>query len=415
MTREVEPGGISVDDLPPFITQVADGRPEVVAVLENKAGVVTAPNFWQSMQLVPARNPIRYPNYLGELQLHVLPNVPRVARLPETREEGPESPSRQSFQCAPYNAEGPRSPISGYADLRHLRDLATDRGCGRRRATLLQPLRICHGLDRATPKAHVAHSLGMCNKAAAVVKKERREAMKLQLRLEHMYERALDLPTINPTDPLPVVVNEPSGTRSLVSASWGKPEAAIATMNARDDRLLESPLWSPLVANKRTRGVILLTHGFEPLTALTVQQMGRPAAVANVGEAAVKDAESGKTVWHGFKRRDGEPMLVAALVDVDDQQRRWATMVTTQAGPVFSRIHRAKAHGEEREIANLRSHDEVDEWLTGAMDYRGLLRGAGDDFLESWRCPPDAMKKDADPLLKMQPWSPPAEKQRTLF
>lgn len=255
----------------------------------------------------------------------------------------------------------------------------------------------------------------MCNKAAAVVKKERREAMKLQLQLEHMYEPALALPTINPTDPMPVVVNEPNGTRSLVAAAWGKPDTGLSTMNARGDRLQESQLWAPLVTTKRGRGVIVLSHGFEPLTALTVQQMGRTTAVANVGEAAVKDAEAGKTVWHGFKRRDGEPMLVAALVDVDEQQRRWATMVTTEAGPVFSRIHRAKAHGEEREVANLRSAAEVDFWLSGTMDYRGLLRGAGDDFLESWRCPPDAMKKDADPLLKMSAWTPPVEKQKTLF
>jgi putative SOS response-associated peptidase YedK len=254
----------------------------------------------------------------------------------------------------------------------------------------------------------------MCNKAAAVVKKERREAMKLQLQLEHMYEGALNLPTINPTDPLPVVVHQGDGL-ALVTASWGKPDSAIATMNARDDRLLESPMWSPLVANKRTRGVIVLSHGFEPLTALTVQQMGRDVAVRNVGEPAVRDAEGGKTVWHGFKRRDGEPMLVAALVDVDDQQRRWATMVTTHAGPVFGRIHRAKAHGEEREIANLRSAAEANQWLSGAIDYRGLLRGAGDEFLESWRCAPDSMKKDADPLIKTQAWTPPADKQRTLF
>lgn len=255
----------------------------------------------------------------------------------------------------------------------------------------------------------------MCNKAAAVVKKERREAMKLQLQIEHMYERALDLATINPTDPLPVVINDPTGTRGLVSASWGKPDSAFATMNARGDRLLESPMWSPLVGNKRTRGVIVISHGFEPLTALTVQQMGRATAVANVGEAAVKEAESGKTVWHGFKRRDGEPMLVAALVDVNDQQRRWATMVTTEAGPVFSRIHRAKAHGEEREIANLRDAHEALDWLSGSLDFKHLLRGGGDDFLESWRCAPDAMKKDSDPLAKLEAWKPPVDRQKTLF
>ena len=35
----------------------------------------------------------------------------------------------------------------------------------------------------------------MCNKAAAVVKKERRDAMKLQLSLERMYERNDEYPT----------------------------------------------------------------------------------------------------------------------------------------------------------------------------------------------------------------------------
>lgn len=255
----------------------------------------------------------------------------------------------------------------------------------------------------------------MCNKAAAVVKKERREALQLQLRLEHAIPRELlELPTINPTDPLPVVVNQGEGF-AMVLASWGKPGANIATMNARGDRLLESPMWAPLVANKRTRGVIVLSHGFEPLTALTVQQMGRDVALQNVGEAAVRDAEGGKTVWHGFKRRDGEAMFVAALVDVDQDQRRWATMVTTEAGPVFSRIHRAKAHGEEREIANLRSLAEVEDWLSGSLEFKHLLRGGGDDFLESWRCAPDAMKKDSDPMLKLQPWSPPMDRQRTLF
>lgn len=254
----------------------------------------------------------------------------------------------------------------------------------------------------------------MCNKAAAVVKKERREAMKLQLQLEHMYDDALNVPTINPTDPLPVVVHQGDGL-ALVTAVWGKPGTGLSTMNARADRLLESPMWSPLVANKRTRGVIVLSHGFEPLTALTVQQMGREVAIRNVGEAAVREAEGGKTVWHGFKRRDGDPMLVAALVDVDQDQRRWATMVTTEAGPVFSRIHRAKTHGEEREIANLRNADEAQEWLAGSLGYKHLLSGGGEDFLESWRCPPDAMRKDADPLLKLNAWMPPAEKQRKLF
>jgi putative SOS response-associated peptidase YedK len=236
-----------------------------------------------------------------------------------------------------------------------------------------------------------------------------------QLKLSSFGDGVLPRPNIAPTDPLPVVVHDDQGGLTLVTASWGKPDSAIATMNARDDRLLESPLWSPLVANKRTRGVIVLSHGFEPFTKLTMEQMGPEVARANVGDQAIKEAVAGRTVWHGFKRRDGQPMLVAALVDIDDQQRRWATMVTTHAGPVFSRIHRAKSHGEEREVASLRNIDEVNEWMSGALDYNHLLRGAGEDFMESWRCPPDCMKKDADPLLKTMVWAPPREKQRTLF
>jgi putative SOS response-associated peptidase YedK len=251
----------------------------------------------------------------------------------------------------------------------------------------------------------------MCNRAAALLKPEALG----QLKLSSFGVDVLPRPNIAPTDPLPVVVHDGQGGLALVTASWGKPDSAIATMNARDDRLLESPMWSPLLANKRTRGVIVLSHGFEPFTKLTMEQMGPEVARANVGEQAIKEAVAGKTVWHGFKRRDGQPMLVAALVDIDDQQRRWATMVTTHAGPVFSRIHRAKAHGEEREVASLRNADEVNEWMSGALDYKHLLRGAGDDFMESWRCPPDCMKKDADPLLKTQTWVPTIEKQRTLF
>lgn len=69
-----------------------------------------------------------------------------------------------------------------------------------------------------------------------------------------------------------------------------------AIYNARGDRNLESQHCSPLVANKRTRGVIVLSHGFEPLTSLTVQQMGQDVAVANVREAVVPEAEPGKTI-----------------------------------------------------------------------------------------------------------------------
>lgn len=242
----------------------------------------------------------------------------------------------------------------------------------------------------------------MCNRAAALLKPEALG----QLKLSSFGIDVLPRPNIAPTDPMPVVVHDGAGGLKLVNAAWGKPDESISTMNARDDKLATSNLWKPLVERKATRGVVVLSHGFEPFTKVTLAQMGPELALKNVGEEAVKEAQAGKTAWHGFKRRDGAPMFIAALVDVDAQERRWATLVTTHAGPVFSRIHRAKAHGEEREIASLRNVEEVHEWMSGRMDYQHLLRGAGDDFMESWRCPPGCMNKDVDPLLKTQAWTP---------
>jgi putative SOS response-associated peptidase YedK len=243
----------------------------------------------------------------------------------------------------------------------------------------------------------------MCNRVAALLKPE---ALAGQLKITEFEDGALPRPNVAPTDPMPAIINSPNGLR-LVSAKWGKPGANISTMNARDDNL-EGPTWGPMLRNKSGRAVVPISHGFEPFTATTLEQMGHDEAVKNLGGAAVKEIESGatKTLWHGIKRRDGKPMLIAALVDVDDEQRRWTTLVTAPAGPVFSRIHRAKLHGQPREIVTLRTPAEAEEWLSGTMDYRHLLRGAGDDLMESWRCPPEAMKKDADPLLKTQAWAP---------
>src|ERR1041385_1454975 len=145
----------------------------------------------------------------------------------------------------------------------------------------------------------------MCNKTAAQVAKERREALKLQLELQHFHPEYLDRPTINPTDPMPVVVHQ-TGDLTLALAAWGRPGADISTMNARSDNLDKSPLWSPLATNARHRAVAVLSHGFEPFTKLTHDQMGHDLAVKNIGEQAVNEALAGKTVWHGIKRRDGD-------------------------------------------------------------------------------------------------------------
>lgn len=251
----------------------------------------------------------------------------------------------------------------------------------------------------------------MCNRAAALVKPEALG----QLKLSAFATDVLPRPNISLTDPMPTIVHDGHGGLKLVNAVWGNPNSDLSTANARDDRLEKSNTWKPLLERKDGRAVVVLSHGFEPFTKVTVGQMGRAVAIRNVGEDVVKEAESGKTVWHGIKRRDGQPMFIAALTDVDAQERRWATLVTTQAGPVFERIHRAKHAGEPREIASLRNVEEVHAWMNGSMDIGGLVRGSGPDFMESWRCPTDCMKKDADPLLKTKPWTPAVQPQRKLF
>lgn len=230
-------------------------------------------------------------------------------------------------------------------------------------------------------------------------------------------------PTIAPTDPMPVVRLAPPGPAEgpaagagsptlapLSLAAWGKPGSDLSTTHARADRVADSPLWAPLLCSPTGRAVAVVSHGWEPFTARTVEQMGRAVAVANVGPDAVQAAEAGTTVWHGFRRQDGAPMLLACLVDVADGAP-WLSLVTVPSGPVLARVHRAKQSGEPREAALLREGGEALAWLqTGDVS---ALRGATDAELTWWRTPDGCMARDADPLLKTQAWRPGA--QRRLF
>lgn len=232
-----------------------------------------------------------------------------------------------------------------------------------------------------------------------------------QLRLRDFTPEMWPRPHIAPTDPMPVL-RAAGETLVAAVAAWGKPGSDLTTTHARADRVAGSPLWAPLAASRSCRGVAVVTHAWEPFTARTVQQMGDGLATANVGAAAVAAAKAGQTVWHGVRRRDGDPLLLACLVDAA-APAAWMSLVTVPSGTVLARVHRAKDSGQPREAALLPTPEDALAWLDmGDLD---ALRGGTEAELEWWRAPDGCMGRDVGPLVKLGAWSPVPKQQRTLF
>lgn len=252
----------------------------------------------------------------------------------------------------------------------------------------------------------------MCNRAAACYT----VGDFIQLKLAD-FGGGIELPRLNlaPNSTLPVITHDGQGGLHLVGAAWGDPAASHSTFNARDDRLESAKTWSGLAGRADCHAIIVVSHAFEPFTQDTLAAMGEETATALLGTNAVQAARAGDTVWHGLHRRDGHPILIPALLG-HRNGRPWATMVTTAGGPVFSRIHRAKASGDAREIVSLRDAAEVTAWMhPEEHDWRALLRPSTEDHMDVYRCPPGCMKMDAPLDLRFQAWTPPVEAQRRLF
>lgn len=253
----------------------------------------------------------------------------------------------------------------------------------------------------------------MCNRAAARFTLEGF----VQLKLTDFADPQLDRPRLNiaPNGTIPLIAHDGQGGMALVPAVWGDPTAPpkISTFNARDDRLDTAPMWRTRIGKAPHHGVIVVSDAFEPFTRDTIESMGEAVALELLGRNAVELARSGETVWHRLQRTDGHPLLIPALVDTTPDGRRWATMVTTAGGPVFSRIHRAKNSGDAREIVSLRDREGVQAWMhpEDHPTYRSLLRPSTPDHMAVFRCPPDCMKQSADPLLRFQTWKPPVERR----
>lgn len=138
-------------------------------------------------------------------------------------------------------------------------------------------------------------------------------------------------PVVRLTTTLPVAINKPDG-RAIVRARWGfdvGPGRPIG--NARDDRLLESPMWRALVG--KTPCLFVTTGIYE--------QVKVPAKTS---------------YW--FRRIDGKPIVMPGLWGergVKGEKRLCAAIVTTDPNPFFKRFH-------DRQVCAL-SGQELDAWM----------------------------------------------------
>lgn len=185
-----------------------------------------------------------------------------------------------------------------------------------------------------------------------------------------------------PYDRVSLVHSDDDGA-VLENGNWGMhlPGFDGISTNARDDRLETSSLWRSMWGKPGGHVVVPVSHGYE------------------------FTKRTGERVWSCVQRPDGEPWLVAALGRVQDGKHRteWhASMVTTDAGPVFKPIH-----DKAREVVCLRDWKEAETWLQADPDdCRDLIRFATPEILASHRVH-DGILRDGFPAGEWSnEWAP---------
>ena len=177
----------------------------------------------------------------------------------------------------------------------------------------------------------------------------------------------------------------------LEDGNWGMhvPNYRGITTNARDDRLEESSLWSKMwgVAGKHV--VIPVSHGYERTT------------------------RTGEPIWSCIQAPGGEePWFIAGLGQVMDGKYRteWhVSMVTTDAGPVFTPIH-----DTPREVVCLHDWNAVETWLEADKEAcLELIQPATPDVLETHRVHDDVLRAKFPVGKWPEPYNPP--RQEALF
>lgn len=147
-------------------------------------------------------------------------------------------------------------------------------------------------------------------------------------------------PVVRLTTTLPVAVNDPEG-RAIVRARWGFDVGAGRPIgNARDDRLLESPLWRGLLG--KTPCLFVTTGVYE--------QVREP-----------------KKASYWFRRRDRRLIVMPGLSakrNLQGEQRLCAAIVTARPNEFFARFH-------DRQVCTL-APDEFDAWMSETEPARAV-------------------------------------------
>lgn len=160
-------------------------------------------------------------------------------------------------------------------------------------------------------------------------------------------------PVVRLTNRIPIAFQD-SGTVVIRHARWGFPVGPSRPVgNARDDRLLESPMWSKLLVSGRC--LVPATGVFE----------------------MVKDPEK---TYYWFRRADQKLLVMPGLFgvrDVEGEKRLCAAIITTAPNRFFAQFH-------DRQVATL-DEKEAAQWLA-EVDPKGaakLIHAPKDDAWEA--------------------------------
>lgn len=138
-------------------------------------------------------------------------------------------------------------------------------------------------------------------------------------------------PVVRLTTTMPIAVNRPEG-RTIVRARWGFNVGAGRPIgNSRDDRLLESRMWSSMLGKS-------------------------PCLVASTG--IYEQVKEPKKTSYWFRRVDGKPIVMPGLAgerDVKGEKRLCASIITTKPNAFFGKYH-------DRQVCTL-APSELDRWM----------------------------------------------------
>jgi putative SOS response-associated peptidase YedK len=189
----------------------------------------------------------------------------------------------------------------------------------------------------------------MCGRYTLTSSDQRRLGNRFQLKLDDETP-GLGRYNVAPTqEVLTVNTDAESGERMAVASRWGLVpfwakdlKAGYKMINARNDRLLESKAYGPLVRKSKNRCLIVADGFYEWLKAEKPKEPRQPVR---------------------FTVDDGEPFAFAGLTvtrDWEGETLTSCTIVTTEANDVVGRVH-------DRMPVILPNDDVEQAWLTGEL------------------------------------------------